>query len=122
MDIDQYRVSRADKPGASPPKPPPRHKANEWFLKGPIPGVWLSRATGLSGRAVKVGLALWYLAGLTKTRTVKPTWAVWRKFSLSPDAGRHGLAALEEAGLVTVERHRGRCPMVTILELSQKTD
>lgn len=57
---------------------------------------------------------MWYLAGLKKSRTVSPTWDVWRRFGLPPDAGRRGLAALERAGLVTVDRHVGRCPVVTI--------
>ena len=71
----------------------------------------------MRGRALHVALALWYLAGLENRNTVKPTWAVWRRFGVSPDASRRGLAALEAAGLVAVERHRGRCPLVTILEV-----
>ena len=62
------------------------------------------------------GLAVWYLAGVEKSRPVKPTWDTWQRFGLSPDAGRRGLAALERAGLVAVDRHPGRCPVVTILE------
>jgi len=94
---------------------PPRHKTGEWFLKGPIPGEWLTRAAGLSFRALRVGLALWYLAGLKKSRAVKPTWDTWRKFGLSPDGGRRGLAILEQAGLVSVDRQPGCCSVVKIL-------
>ena len=82
----------------------------------------MQQAAKLPGTALKAGLALWYLAGLEKGRTVKPTWATWERLGLSPDAGRHGLAALERAGLVTVDRHRGRCPVVTIREWPNKTD
>ena len=57
----------------------------------------------------------WYMAGLKKDRSVKPTWRTWDRFSLTPDGARHGLAALEQAGLVRVERHPGRCPVVTLL-------
>jgi hypothetical protein len=65
-----------------------------------------------------VGLALWYLVGVKKSRAVKPTWDTWQRFGLSPDAGRRGLAALEVAGLVAVDRHPGRCPVVTIQDVA----
>ena len=93
---------------------------HEWIyfrtVKGPIPGEWVSRAAKLPGRVLHVGLALWFLAGMEKCRTVKPTWRIWRRFSVSPDTGRRGLAELERAGLVSVDRHPGRCPLVTIRE------
>ncbi len=114
LDLDQFRANREGTARPSKPHRAPRHRAGQWFLKGPIPGPWLTRASGLSWRALRVGLALWYLAGLKKSRTVSPTWDVWRRFGLPPDAGRRGLAALERAGLVTVDRHVGRCPVVTI--------
>ena len=65
---------------------------------------------------LRVALALWYLVGVKKSRTVKPTWDTWRRFSLSPDAGRLGLALLERSGLVAVDRRSGSCPVVTILD------
>jgi len=37
-------------------------------------------------------------------------------FGVDRDAKRRGLAALEAAGLVTVERKPGRNPIVTIVE------
>ena len=81
----------------------------------------MKQAAKVSWRALRVGLALWYLVGLKKAQPVKPTWAIWERFGLSPDAGRLGLAALERAGLVAVDRHGGRCPMVTILEWPRET-
>jgi hypothetical protein len=35
------------------------------------------------------------------------------------DAARRGLAALEKASLVQVERHVGRCPRVTLLSVAE---
>ena len=117
LDLEQFRARREEKPRPAKRQRPPRHKAGEWFLKGPIPGAWLTRAAALSGRTLRVGLALWYLAGVKKSRAVKPTWDTWQRFGLSPDAGRRGLAALERAGLIAVARHPGRCPVVSILEV-----
>ena len=116
LDLHQFKANGAGDRQPTRPKRPPRHKAGEWFLKGPIPGKWLVRAAEASGRGLRAGLALWYLAGVKKNRTVKPTWAVWKRLGLPPDGGRHGLAALEQAGLVAVDRHPGRCPVVTILD------
>jgi len=113
-DLEQFRATGANTPRPTKRQRPPRHRAGEWFLKGPIPGGWLTRAAGLSFRALRAGLALWYLAGVGGTRVVKPTRDTWDRFGLSPDAGRRGLAALEGAGLVAVDRHPGRGHVVTI--------
>ena len=103
------------------PKTPPKHRSvGKWFVKGPIPGDWLVRASKVSGRALRVGLALWFLVGFKRSRIVKPTWDTWRRFGLCPDSGSRGLAALENAGLIKVERASGKCPVVTICESEGK--
>ena len=91
VDLEQFRAQRDDQLVPCKPKRPPRHKGREWFLRGPIPGAWLSQALKLSGRAIRVALALWYLAGVGKSRTVKPTWRTWSRFNIPPEAGRLGL-------------------------------
>jgi hypothetical protein len=113
-DLEAFRLKREGHPRPLKSHRPPRHKPGEWFVKGPIPGRWLVQASKASGRALRAGMVLWYLAGVKKSRTVKPTWEVWQQFALSPDAGRRGLAALEQAGLIEVERAPGCCPVVTI--------
>ncbi len=62
-----------------------------------------------------VGLALWFKAGATKNRTVKLTGALVARFNVGRKAGARCLRALETAGLVSVVRHVGRCPVVTVL-------
>jgi len=94
---------------------PPRHRQGEKFLKGPIPLAWLSRAAALPGRALQVGLAIWFLAGLKKTRTVTLTNAVLKDFGVDRHAKYRGLAVLEGAGLIAVERQPGHAPRVTLL-------
>jgi hypothetical protein len=118
LDVNQFRATSNSELRPAESKRPPRHKGGEWFVKGPIPGEWLHRAAELPGHALHVGLAVWYLAGLEKCRQVKLTWRMFARFGTSPDSGRRGLAALERAGLVAVERHAGRCPVVTIRELT----
>ena len=64
-------------------KKPPRHRVGEKFLKGPIPYAWLSRASELQGKTLHVGLAIWFLAGVTNSRTVKLPQLILGRFYLS---------------------------------------
>ena len=89
-------------------KRPPRHRPGSEFLCGPIPLAWLCRATLLPGKALAIGLALWFKAGATKNRTVKLTGALADRFNVGRKASARCLKALEAAGLVTVARHVGR--------------
>jgi hypothetical protein len=86
------------------------------FLKGPVPLPWLRVAARLKGRALHVGIALWFLAGLEKSRDVRLAPKALANLGVDRHAGYRGLRALESAGLVSVERHRGRSPRVRILE------
>jgi hypothetical protein len=101
-------------------KRPPRHKHGERFLKGPIPWEWITRAARLAGHAWHVGTALWFLAGLKRKRTVLLTSAVLDELGVGRRTGYRALEALEKAGLVEVERHVGRSPKVTILDVSKR--
>jgi len=94
---------------------PPKRRYNK-FLCGPVPLVWLSMAAKCSGKALQLGLALWYLAGLTKSLTVKPTRSTLNLFGLSRWSVSRNLHLLELAGLVTVERRKGKAPQVTIVD------
>ena len=85
------------------------------FLKGPIPLDWLIIAATQSGRALHVGIVLWFLKGVKRSRTVELTRSKLALLGISRHAGYRGLTKLEEAGLVSVDRHRGRSPIVTIL-------
>ncbi len=97
---------------------PPRHKAGQLFLKGPIPQMWLSRAASLPGKSLHVGLAVWFLAGMAKSRSVRLSAGVSRAFGVDRHAKYRALRWLEDARLVTVVRRPGRSPIVTLLEFS----
>ena len=90
-------------------------KPRNWFLKGPIPGEWLSRACRLSRGALRVSLALWYLVGVERTIEVKLTCRVLEQFDVGRHTAYRALKELESAGLVTVVRHSGRCPVVFVV-------
>ena len=93
---------------------PQRHRY-EKFLRGPVPWGWLQRASGLGGKALNVGLALWRQRGISKRSTVKLSMSSLDMGFDRSNASR-ALRALERAGLVTVERAPGCSPLVTIID------
>jgi DNA-binding MarR family transcriptional regulator len=81
-----------------------------------VPWAWLTKAAQQPGKALHVAIALWFVAGITRVRTVALPGASLRLLGVSRYAAYRALTALEQAGLVAVARHPGRKPMVTILE------
>ena len=96
----------------------PRHRHGENFLRGPIPMAWLEQAAHCPGKALAVGLAIWFLSGMKKgTAKLQLTGTALRRFNVSRKAGYDGLRRLQDAGLVAVVRHAGRSPIVTLLSV-----
>ena len=85
------------------------------FLAGPIPVAWITRAAALRGGALAVALAIYFKAGCERSTaelSICPT--LLERFHVKRLAGYRALNALEQAGLVSVVKHHGRCPLVTI--------
>jgi len=61
----------------------PRQYSPGRFLKGPIPLDWIIAAAKLPGKALHVGIALWFLAGLKRSRTVVLTPSSMRQVELN---------------------------------------
>ena len=77
--------------------------------------LWLGRAAHLPGKALHLALALVWLSRLERTETIRlRPWALAR-FNVGWRALRVGLQRLEAGGLVSVERHPGRKPRVTVM-------
>jgi len=76
----------------------------------------LGIAAGLPGRALHVALAALHEVKMSSSDSAKLTAAALARFGVRGKTGSRGLAKLESAGLVTVERRRGRAPRVTIRE------
>jgi hypothetical protein len=77
-------------------------------------------AARLPGKALAVGLAIWFHAGLEKRREVQLAGSTMVAMGINRAAGYRGLAALEKAGLITVERHRGRRARVTLVGVDEE--
>ncbi len=87
----------------------------EKFIKGPIPLKWLTTAASLSPTAVKLGLVIWFLSGLTKQKTVKLTNRYLNEFAIHRTSKYKNLKRMEKAGLIRISQRKGESPMVTIV-------
>jgi hypothetical protein len=85
------------------------------FIKGPLPLDWMQRAARLPGKTLQVALALWYLAGLQKSQTVKLASKPLVAMGVSRDAKYDALRRLTTAGLVTLDQKPGKAPIVTLI-------
>ena len=114
IDLDRLRIG--PRPKRSAEQKPARPKTGERFLKGPIPLPWLETAARLPGKSIHTGVALWYAAGLMRSRSVPLSNIAGLRFGLDRNAKYRALQWLERAGLIAVERKLGRAPIVTILD------
>ena len=96
----------------------PRHRPGEKFLKGPIPMAWLSEAARLPGKTLVVAIAIWHVAFLKNSPTVKVTSKALETLGVAQTAKLNGLNALERAGLVAIARRSGASHVVTLLPAS----
>jgi hypothetical protein len=101
---------------SEPSSLPPKHNKGEKFLMGPIPWNWIIAVSHLKAKAVHVGIAIWHLAGMTKSKTVKLSGKLLRGMGVNRYAGYRALNKMEAINLITVKRHPGRNPIVTILD------
>ena len=92
-------------------------KVSQLFLKGPIPIDWISVAAELPGKTLALGMAIWWLKGMSKTPTFKLTAKALSKFNISRDAASAGLTRLEKSGLISVSRSPGRRSVVGVNEV-----
>jgi hypothetical protein len=86
------------------------------FVKGPIPAGMVRQANlAGKGKALGVLVVLFHIAGIQDKRIVKLSSERMREFGIDRCAGYRGLADLERVGLVKVQRHKGRCPIVELI-------
>ncbi|MEE8170847.1 MAG: hypothetical protein V3T70_09890 [Phycisphaerae bacterium] len=113
IETERFRLKQPV-PARNTSRRPRRRKPGRRFIKGPIPWNWLRRACTLPGKAPIVGLALWYWHGLAQSKRLAVSHADLRELRVGPGAVARALRNLEQVGLVSVNRHRGRNPIVTL--------
>jgi hypothetical protein len=87
------------------------------FVRGPIPLDWLRAANTCGRRSISVAVLLWYGAAWQKSNPFKLSRDTLAELAVSPRTARRVLERMKSIGIVEVEFHRGRSPLVTILAL-----
>ncbi len=108
-------VARTERREVTGLRPIPKHEQGGRFIRGPIPYEWLRVALSFGGKAGNLAWAIWWLVGVERSSRVRLTARVLRDFGISTRATRRLLGGFESAGLVQVDRRRGRGPKVTVL-------
>ena len=93
-----------------------RHRAGSRFLKGPIPWENIAVAAKLGGQGLAVYLAVHHRIALTRQPTTTLPRALMQQLGVSKDAKARALRQLAMAGLIFVERVRGRSTLVGLAE------
>jgi hypothetical protein len=91
------------------------------FIRGPLPVSWIAAAAKLHRQALAVAMAVWFRKGIERAKQFPLYPSALARFGVNRWSGYRALAAMEAAGLVRVERHRGRSPLVTVLDLPDPT-
>jgi hypothetical protein len=120
MDINIEALTlNTNRPEGEVHKASPKPHQREKFLKGPIPLNWIIKAGQQKGRALHVGIILWFLVGIHNSRIVRLSSILPKEMHVGRHALYSALQALEAAGLIRVERHRGRRPKIEILKATK---
>ncbi len=84
------------------------------FIKGPLPVSAIAAAARKSPAALQAALVLFFLHGLTGKRRFKAEPARFDELGISRKSRQRGLQALQEIGLITLERRNG-CSLEVVL-------
>ncbi len=75
---------------------------------------WMRLAARCGNRSEAVALLLWYAAGFQRSNPVKLSKTILAELGVHTKTAKRVLIRMAEFGLVDVEFHRGRSPVVTI--------
>ena len=92
-----------------------QQRRSKRFLKGPVPLDVVATAGALPGRALLVLLAIWHRVDLTGRLRVALTAGVMQEFGFDKFVKRRALMELEGAGLICVQRVKGRATTVELI-------
>src|SRR5262245_784509 len=118
--LEAFCMSDAEVAAMTQPIQQLRHLPGEKFLKGPVPWNWLVVAGRLKGSALQVGISLWHLSGLSRSRTVRFCLSRVEEMGVGAQRARRGLHALKRARLVSISYVSGAASEVTLLSVPKQ--
>lgn len=86
----------------------------------PVNFTWLGHAAKLPGRTMNVAMAIWFVASLHKTPTIRLAPYVLRMYGVSRDCCYESLRRLSDAGLIALKTRRGALPVMTLVDAEVK--
>lgn len=108
VELFQARAESA----AQPPTGGPLTMNESEVLWGPVSLDWLLRSAKLPGKTIVVAIALLFLRGRSGFAQVALRAKLICRMGLSRQTAYRALQHLEDAGLISVNRQRGRAPRV----------
>ena len=94
------------------------------FIAGPFPWAQFCTASRLPGKSLSVWELIHHRKRVTRSTVVTLPNEMLEEAGINEDAKSRALEALEQAGLITVERSPGRSPRVSLVapKLPEETD
>jgi hypothetical protein len=77
---------------------------------------WLAHAAKLPGRTLQVACAIYFVASVHGTPSIRLAPYALRMFGVSRDSCYDSLRRLAAAELIVLSTHRGRLPRLTIVD------
>lgn len=81
---------------------------------------WLARAAKLPGKTLHVACAIWFVASLHRTPTIRLAPYALRMFGVSRDCCYDSLRRLADAEQIALSTCRGRLPRLTLVDRQVK--
>jgi hypothetical protein len=112
FDIDKLRLPANIVSPRRAVEPRKLAKRRTHFVR--LPWMWVEALSGASGKTWEVAIHLAYLNWKEKGGPIKLANGMLEMDGINRQAKWRALTELEHRGLVTVERRRGRSPLVTL--------
>ena len=90
-------------------------KRSRLFVKGPLPYLWLQKASRLNGKCLHVGIILWLISGMVKSNKFKLQNKFFKDFKISRTSVYCSLKKLETEGLISINKRSGKTHIIEII-------
>jgi DNA-binding transcriptional ArsR family regulator len=112
-DLDRLRLPAERVGNLETRRLPPRHRAGDPFIRGPVPHSWIASACRLTGAGLRVAMAYRFFCCRFRRSNRWGLDAIANGLRITCRSARRGLHAAELAGLLAVERESG-CKLVEL--------